>query len=90
MTEEQFAEFASAANQMAMIHTGQLAALQTVVDALVATVVTSLPPLTEKMQETLKALAAVQREAHNLQPIEAQFFDSLIEATQANLDILRR
>jgi hypothetical protein len=87
MNPEEVAELTTSLSELCLAQAGQVAALRTVIDALIATVGTNLPPLTEVLSAHLGALAALNR--GSLEDRSLNAFDATIADVQGNLRILQ-
>lgn len=88
MNTEELTETVNALANLVLVQAGQASAFGAVIDALIATLGTSFPPLVAPLLQHLEVLAEMRRE--NLAEESFEGFDSIIEDIQGNLRILQK
>lgn len=84
---EEFAEAVARINELRM---GNEAAQQAITEALMATLLTAFPPLTEQMRAHLEALSELQRQRlASEEPMAMKMFESRIDQAHGLLNALQ-
>lgn len=88
MNTEELSEVVSALHKLCMVQAGKIAALETVSDAVVATLGLSFPPLLEQLASNIDGLAPYYRSSVQSENMHA--YEAKLAEVQQNLRILQR
>lgn len=86
MNAEQLTEVVSALHHLSLVQSGQLAAQKTIIDALIAAIGVSLPPIADQLSSHIDGLAPFARSS--LEPESISSFESGLAAVRENIRIL--
>lgn len=86
MNNDELTETVNSIYQLCMAQAGKIAALETITNAITASIGLSLPPLAQQIQTHTDGLARFHRE--NLEPLSVEVFNTTITEFQSNMDKL--
>lgn len=88
MNNDELSEVVTALHQLGLAQSGQMMAIQTTIDALIATIGISLPPLIDTFSENLETLSALHKKTLEQSTIES--YENNIAIIIDNLKYLRK
>lgn len=86
MNENELAEVLSALHDLTLAQSGAIAAQKTIIDALIAAICLSLPPIAEQLSFHIDGLSPHTRSS--LDPNSISSYESSIESVKENIKIL--